>query len=403
MRFALGAAVLVCVVAACQGDGDHATAPGDDAGVSDSAPPDAVSAVPASDAAVDAAVDACPGCPPPKGARRLGLEIDPPSSVTFGAALDQAVGAGVGLLPQTLPWGTLLEPTAPADGGAPVIATPWFTALSDAAVPRGLPVSLSMPLIDTASVQAPSDLAPALAAGTMAFDDPKVVARYEALVDAFFATVDPKLVVAHLVVLNEPDAYLRGKSAAAWTSARSFYDTIRAWMATQHPGVAVTVSVRFSAIVDPSTKADVTSLVAGADTVMTTYYLGANGFGQADGTDLRKDLPTMVAFAGGRPLVLKELGYPTGTNGHSPAGQAAFVTDLFAAWDVAAANVPDVIVSRMYDGARTACESQAAAYPGGAGNEEFIQFLCTLGLVAYDATPKPAWSTFVTAAKARGF
>ena len=54
----------------------------------------------------------------------------------------------------------------------------------------------------------------------------------------------------------------------------------------------------------------------------------------------------------------------------------------------------------MIDGVRAACEADAATY-GLPGNEEFIQFLFTLGLRCVPDQAKPAWSIFEAAARTR--
>ena len=101
-------------------------------------------------------------------------------------------------------------------------------------------------------------------------------------------------------------------------------------------------------------------------------------------------------------MILKECGYATGTTGHTEAGQIAFVTDLFQAWDAHASHVPIVTISRMFDDDETDCTSEAQAY-GAAGNQDFIAFLCTLGMRSYADVPKPAWARLADAAARRGF
>ena len=100
---------------------------------------------------------------------------------------------------------------------------------------------------------------------------------------------------------------------------------------------------------------------------------------------------------------MKELGYATGEAlGSSEEGQAAFWDEVFRAWDEQQDQVRLLMVSRLFDGVRADCEATAAAY-GLPGNEEFIQFLCTLGVKRVDGTQKPAWETIRGAAAARGF
>ena len=119
--------------------------------------------------------------------------------------------------------------------------------------------------------------------------------------------------------------------------------------------------------------------------------------------NVRDDIDALIAVAGDKPLVLKELGYPTGeATGGTVEGQSEFIREAFMAWDTHAAQLPVLTMSRMFDGVRTDCEQTAAAY-GFAGDEAFIQFLCTLGIRDEQGNPKPAWDELASQLGARGF
>jgi hypothetical protein len=163
----------------------------------------------------------------------------------------------------------------------------------------------------------------------------------------------------------------------------------------------VGVNIAFQGMAGPEAPR-LQALVANMDAVFGSYYLAGNDFGGPEGHDVQADVATMIAFAGDKPLVMKEFGYATGQSGHSEDGQVAFVTNTFAAWDAFADRIPYFVYSRMYDGDLAKCEAQADYY-GLSGDEDFIQFLCTLGLRRFDDTAKPAWDAFVSAAQARGF
>ena len=60
------------------------------------------------------------------------------------------------------------------------------------------------------------------------------------------------------------------------------------------------------------------------------------------------------------------------------------------------------VISRMFDGNPPDCAAEAQAY-GFGGNQEFIAFLCTLGVRTYADAPKVAWARLTDAAKLRGF
>jgi hypothetical protein len=80
----------------------------------------------------------------------------------------------------------------------------------------------------------------------------------------------------------------------------------------------------------------------------------------------------------------------------------AFITDLFQAWDSRASSIPVVTISRMFDDDQSDCASEATAY-GAGGNQDFVAFLCTLGVRTYADAPKPAWPRLANAAALRGF
>lgn len=84
------------------------------------------------------------------------------------------------------------------------------------------------------------------------------------------------------------------------------------------------------------------------------------------------------------------------------SAQVDFVSSMFDAWDEHADQIPHFVYSRMFDGVVAKCTQQTADY-GFPNDQDFIQFLCTLGLRHFDDTPKPVWDTFVNATEARGF
>jgi hypothetical protein len=359
-----------------------------------STPVDSGSDVAFTDATSEAATDA-PSVVP-AGARKLALEVNPPSSADYTKSLDEAVALGVKVYPITLIWGALLEKTPGT------IDDSWFKLVHDVTAPRGMSVAVSIPIVDTVSILAPSDLAPKLEDGTTALDDAAVIARYEKVLDSMYASFGASPKVEWLVISNEVNVYLSGEPEVRWDALRKFFESIRTYVKGKHPETTVTMSVTFGGLTDAAQRPKVDALTAAADAVMTTYYLGDNGFGGMVGTAVDDDLQAMLAYAGKRPLIIKEWGYATGTKGHSPSAQADFVDATFAAWDAHADRIPLLTYSRMWDGDRKDCESQAASY-GSPGNEEFIQFLCTLGLRTFDGADKPGMARFAAAAKARGF
>jgi hypothetical protein len=334
------------------------------------------------------------------GARKLAMEIDPPAALNYATEVDVARGIGVSVVPITLPWSTL-EPGGP-DAGTSDIDTSLFADLAAVYSTRPVALLISIPLVDTASILAPPDLAPQLASGALAFDDAAVITRYEKLLDALFVTLGSNVKVPYLLVANEENLYLAARPDAMWTALANFYASIKTYVATKQPSITVGMNLSFGGLLDSAQRAKLTTLFATSPDVFVSYYLGDNGFGSPSSTTVPADIDTMISFAGARPLILKEFGYATGTTDHDPAGQLAFITDLFQAWDGHAAQIPMATISRMFDGTPTDCAVEAQQYVDG-GNAELAAFLCTLGVRTVDDTPKPAWARLVDAASRRGF
>jgi hypothetical protein len=165
------------------------------------------------------------------------------------------------------------------------------------------------------------------------------------------------------------------------------------------PDVTASVSITFGGI--PDTR--VTALTEDCDAMFYTYYQIGNDFGGEESTSVSADIDAMVDFAGDKQVVFKEWGYPTGSAaGGTESGQVTFIAETFAAWDKHHEKIDFIMFSRMFDGVRDECAETAKDY-GFEGDESFIDFLCTLGLRRLDDTPKPAWSTLVEGAEARGF
>jgi hypothetical protein len=323
----------------------------------------------------------------PAGNRVIALEINQPASEDHGEMLGRAKDIGASAVQLTFSWQGL-EPTAnQIDVSFLEFGMGYYRD-------QGVEVVLSIPTLDTVAKLVPPDLA-----GTP-MDDAQMIARFATLLDEVLAVCGDEL--AYLVIGNEVNINLDGAPPADWDAFKAFVDAGVAHVHSVKPGVPVGISLADGELPD----ARVNTLVSGTDVFFGTYYRIGNDFGggAADPNTPAEAFDLFLDAAGPtQPVVVKECGYPTGTQaGGSPAGQEQFVADVFTAWDERAARMPLLTYSRMFDGLRSECESTAASY-GLPGNEPFIDFLCTLGLRNYDDTPKPAWDDFSAHMTARGF
>lgn len=271
---------------------------------------------------IDSSIDG-PAAPP----RIVGLEVNQPAGYDHALAVGVARKAGVGSVTLTLPWSVLEPDEGQLEGSTPAFALPFYRD-------QGVEVQMSIPIIDTVAAMLPADLAAGYAAGALALDAPAIETRAKKMLDAVLASAGTEL--RYLDISNEVDIYLSGRPPEEWDALGRLMTALIAHVHGKHPAIQLGISVTFAGM----SEARAAAITAGHDVRFVTYYRAGN-FGGDTSDDFAADLDRMLAFAGDRPLVLKELGYATGPAlGGTEAGQAAFVDDVFAAWDTNAARIP---------------------------------------------------------------
>jgi hypothetical protein len=242
----------------------------------------------------------------------------------------------------------------------------------------GLRPYLVIKTIDTTRLALPADLA-----GT-SFDDPALQTRFAALLDE----VVPQLVANggfFLSVGNEVDVWLADHPADV-EPYLDFVAASRAHVQAQVAQMGLGATLSFAALQDNANL--VSDLLATSDAAVFTYYPVSNDV-PADPGAVAADLDQMAQAAGSLPVLLQEVGYPAGTDGSSADAQREFVANLFAA-------IPDqpnlrlVSYLQLSDWSDVVCSYFVDYY--GMSHD----YLCSVGLRAYDGTPKPAFEAFMT-------
>lgn len=265
---------------------------------------------------------------------------------------------------------------------------------------NGLTPYLALQVIDTHVKAVPADLA------DTPFDDPRLRQRLRALLDVVVGGQGGLL--PYLAIGNEVDAYLAGRPVEASAYLTMFREAV-AHVHALDPAVRVGVS----GIAATATATDVASrpgaallqaLLAASDVAMLTYYpvqTQADGAVQVRPTaEVAEDFRRMLAWAGDKPLLLQEVGYPaSAVVGSSAAQQAEFVQQVFRAWRRApAGRISYLNVFMLHDYPTALCDRQLAYY-GLAATPGLHAALCSLGLREANGTARPAWDMLVQQAR----
>jgi len=252
---------------------------------------------------------------------------------------------------------------------------------------RGLSMLLTIHVVNTSVREVPADLR------ALPFDSPRMKQRFRALLDALLPHLDRH--VLYLSIGNEVDEYL--SRSKEWEAYRSFYEDAAAHARARAPWLKVGVTSTFDGAKLKCPR-EVAALNAASDVFILTYYAVDERFLPEASRSPLDDLPRAVALAGGRPLVLQEVGYPSAS---SERNQADFVSSVFAAWR-ATANIPYLNFSLMHDYGRARC-SKLPRFYGLPGNARFEAFLCSIGLREANGRPKLGWAALEREAAAAGF
>ncbi len=265
------------------------------------------------------------------------------------------------------------------------------------ATSRGLVLYVGLQLINTSVLELPAGLS------DTAFDGSVLQNRFKALLDRVITPHRGR--IRYLSIGNEVDAWLRA-NPAQWPRYRSFFAAMVAYAHQLDPAIQVGVTGTADAALVQSA-AELRALNAAADVVILTYYpltFSASGVTVRNPQQVvAADFAAMRGFAVGKPLVLQEVGFPAAAgNGSSQALQSAFVSQVFAAWrQPGAAPIPFLNFFLLHDFTPQMC-ADFGVYYGAAGQQSFIDFLCSLGLRQADGTPRAAWAVLQAEARAAG-
>jgi hypothetical protein len=256
---------------------------------------------------------------------------------------------------------------------------------------QDLTLLIGLQVVNTSERELPADLL------AVPFDSPEMQVRFHRLIDVLAPFFDRH--VRYLSVGNEVDVYL-GRHPEEWGAYESFLDDASAYVHSVAPWIQVGTTITYGGATGVNAER-VKALTGGREVLIFTYYpLDADFRARLPDAPLT-DFPLMVDMAGGRPVILQEVGYPSSEElGSSERAQAEFVEQAFLAWQSEAERIPFLNYFLLHDLTPEMCGQLQDYY--GLRDPGFEAFLCSLGLRQADGTPKEAWQTFLDATRASG-
>lgn len=326
----------------------------------------------------------------PRGNRRLEIAITDPENGDYDQSISLVKSIGADSISLSVFWDEIEI--------SPGIYSPdpnWLEVSNLYYPGQDLQVSLVIAVLDTTTVRLPSDLA------GRSFKDPEVINRFRGLLD-YIKTQIPDLELTSLAIGNEIDSVL-GDNSKAWENYNAFLTPAAEYARQLWPGVPIGTKIMFDGLVGDSSGFARTLNLA-ADVIMVTYYPLSQGFSVKDPDSVREDFDRIASMYPQKVIHIAEIGYPTSAiNKSSPEKQAAFIKNMFAAWDEHASQITVLSFVWLTDLPLAKLTEYEEYY--GVDDPAFGEFLRTLGLRTYPGSGenKIGYEVFQTEADLRGW
>jgi hypothetical protein len=255
-------------------------------------------------------------------------------------------------------------------------------------------ILVNIKVIDTTNKSTPAFLQ------NVGFESPVMRTEFHNLIDQLAPRLSGQ--VKYLSVGNEVDVWL-SQHPEQWPAYTAFFLDAVSYIHTVMPNVLVGVTGTYDGYVGPDA-AHMAALTTAADALIATYYPINGYFVPRAPSVALTELPQLAALAGGKPLVMQEIGYPSASAlGSSEQAQAQFINNVFQAWRGLGSQALFVNFVMLHDTTPAVC-TQYAQYYGvaglGANVNNWKAYFCSLGLRRSGGQAKPGWNVFLTQAAA---
>ncbi|HWP86055.1 MAG TPA: hypothetical protein VNN17_12740 [Terriglobia bacterium] len=310
----------------------------------------------------------------------VGIDCNPPPNEGFSPAainkrFQMCVSAGMSFTKIHPKWNEV-EPNPGRYNFAEV------ESHSARAAAHQIPIYLGIRTIDTQGRSMPA------AYSGWKWDDPRMTAKLTALLEAMAAKMRGN--VRWVAIGNEVDQYFKSRGGEIGPYA-TLLKNITPVVRRLWPGAAVTVNFTWEAAHEMARYRPITDRM---EVFSFTYYPLNSDFTVRSPSQIEGHIKTLVQAAAGRPLILQELGYPSGSaNRSSEDLQAQFVERSLRA----AQSYGDKIIAINYLWMSDLPDSvveEFAKYYQLPNAEKFKSYLATMGMFDKNGRPKKAWSVF---------
>ena len=350
------------------------------------------------------------------------IDITEPQTKDYFRDIQKVKSIGAQSISISLDW-TVIEVGFDKSTSTPIYASDdddLLQIIDDYYQSENLQITLTLRPIITLIRNTPEDL------NDYALNSPEVIARFKLLLNHVITKLS-HVELTSLVIGSEVDLYLQNEQLQE--EYLNFYSQIslyaREKYQTTYPKkkpLKISVESTYHGLTDIASKEYFLTLNQYSDVIGISYYPIKDAVVKEPNI-VHKEFKTLIDIYPNKALYFYQLGYPSGyfsanyyeelqtQQSHlnsSEEKQAAFIDEVFVAWDTYEQNIKLIDFTWMHDlSHQNVIDSSSNPAFGGTNNPalEFAEFLRTLGLRTYDnsGVDKKAFLRLKENAKLRGW
>ncbi len=342
-----------------------------------------------------------------KGSREFGMDIlvEPSAGGSYNSNLQNLQNFGGSFQTYHVNWNSIEGVGSGGSSGA--LADPYgsLAALDAVATATNTKVTLRIHPVDVPGKFVPSDLM------NTRFNSATMSNRFTQMLQFVFTKLNPSH-ISHIVVGNEIDGYNPGSDVNFWYDYPVFLFNLKVWLTNNYPSLQLGFVSTMGGIVNNTVlmgsggslnaRTLFSSWLNSVDLLGVTYYPMNSNFQMQANSLVASQFQSLDSFTS-KPIHIEEVGYASSAqNGGSENLQSEFFCEVFKAWDQYPSKIRSLAILRMVDTTRTSAEQTAITY-GLSGNENFIEFIRSLGIRSNSNTAKGSFSVIQSELEKRGF
>ena len=312
--------------------------------------------------------------PLPMEKRLLGLAISDNKQVTYDQAYDSAEKMGSNFTEFSIHWDDI-------EKSKDQYSLQWFEIINIYYKDKPVHIGLSIGAIDMVSDRRPEYLK------DMPFDAPEVAQKYNKMIESVLSKM-PDVKILYVSVGNEICSHF--KTNKQFEQYSVFEKQTTSFIKTIRPDILTGSKNMYHSLTRDNIKT-LKELNKNKEYIFVNYYPLKSDFSFKKPSVIHDDIERLMKLYPDTKLYFTEIGYASGKNIASEELQSLFFQEMFIAWDNNKDIIPLMNIDWLLDLEKNKLDYFHTLF--GKVNDNFYEYLATLGIANTDGSKKPAYYT----------